>query len=151
MVCASYVQNPIYDEQTIVYSPVKLSEAKSMDESFFRPFRYCYRTWAHGAVAFRDELIEISLRWEKLGFADSCPFPLSSPDEYAAHKKDYKRLEAAHETKHSLSGLLNATPDGWEFFEAFLQHVLEDENPEDDEPIKDEDDTRELWPFDLKE
>jgi hypothetical protein len=36
----------------------KLSGPRLMDEALFRPFRYCYRTWRDGAVAFRHELIE---------------------------------------------------------------------------------------------
>ncbi|KAF1850599.1 uncharacterized protein K460DRAFT_391068 [Cucurbitaria berberidis CBS 394.84] len=143
----------------------KLSEARSMDEAFFRPFRYCQRTWEDGAVAFREELIQTSRRWKELGFAESCPFPLPTPDEYAVHQKDYKFYEAAHQLRHSLSGLLNTASDGWvhsgdweatelahrELFRGMLQEILGIEHPDDDEPIKSEEDLREIWPFELKE
>jgi hypothetical protein len=36
----------------------RLDRLRSIDESLFRPFRYCYRTWKDGAVAFRHELTE---------------------------------------------------------------------------------------------
>lgn len=91
----------------------KLATARSMDESLFRPFRYCYRTWEDGAVAFREELIQTSLRWKELGLVESCPFPLPSPDELVRHQKDYRRFEAAQQLKHSLSSLLNTASDGW--------------------------------------
>ncbi|KAF1960178.1 hypothetical protein CC80DRAFT_465850 [Byssothecium circinans] len=143
----------------------KISEPRLMDEAFFRPFRYCYRTWEDGVVAFHEELIQTSRRWKELGLAGSCPFPLPSPDEYAVHLKDYKLFEAAHELRYSLSSLLNTASDGWvppehweatesahrELFKSLLQEVLGNEHPDDDEPLRDETDVREIWPFDLKE
>jgi len=143
----------------------KLSTARSMDEALFRPVRYCYRTWEDGAVAFREELIQTSLHWKELGFAEPCPFPLPCPNELMSHKKDYKLFEAAHQLKHTLSGLLNTASDGWvpsehwestelahqELFREMLQEILANEQPDKDEPIKDEDDLREIWPFNLKE
>jgi len=143
----------------------KLSAARSMNEAHFRPFRYCYRTWEDGAAAFREELIQTSRLWKELGFAVPSPFPLPCPDEIAVHKKEYKLFEAANQLRHSLSSLLNTASDGWvpaedwertqsahrEVFEGMLQEVLRNEQPDDDEPIRGEDDLREIWPFDLKE
>ncbi|XPS81053.1 hypothetical protein M3J09_012996 [Ascochyta lentis] len=142
----------------------KLAAARSMDESLFRPFRYCYRTWEDGAVAFREELIQTSLHWKELGLLGSCPFPVPFPDELVRHQKDYKQFEAAHQLKHSLSGLLSTTSDGWvpseqweatelahrEVFAGMLQEVLGNKQPDDDEPIRSEEDLREIWPFDLE-
>ncbi|KAH6611660.1 kinase-like domain-containing protein [Boeremia exigua] len=142
----------------------KLATARSMDEAFFRPFRYCYRTWEDGAVAFREELIQTSLHWKELGLGGSCPFPLPCPNELVHHQQDYKRFEAAQQLKHSLSGLLNTAPDGWvpseqweatklahkETYAGILQEVLVNEQLDDDEPIKSEDDLKEIWPFDLQ-
>jgi hypothetical protein len=139
----------------------KLSEPRLMDESFFRPFRYCCRTWEDGVVVFREELIQTAGRWEELGLVESCPFPSPGPDEYAVHRKDYKLFEAAHELKYSLSDLLNTASDGWTppedweaaksanqgTFTGMLQDVLDNEHSDDDdEPIRDEADLREIWP-----
>ncbi|KAH8707034.1 hypothetical protein GQ44DRAFT_691782 [Phaeosphaeriaceae sp. PMI808] len=143
----------------------KLSAARSTEEAYLRPFRYCYRTWEDGAVAFREELIQTSQLWKELGFAVPSLFPLPCPDEIAVHQKEYKLFEAAHQLRHSLSSLLNTASDGWvppedwegtesahrEAFEGILQEVLGNEQPDDDEPIRGEDDLREIWPFDLKE
>lgn len=134
-----------------------------MDEALFRPFRYCYRTWRDGAVAFRHELVVTAQRWKRLGLADSCPFPTPTPKELAVHKKEYQRFVAAQELRSSLSSLLNTASDGWappedwetvekahkEMFDGMLQAVLSSEGPDDDEPIRNEEDLKEIWPFDL--
>ena len=141
----------------------KLSSPRLMDEALFRPFRYCYRTWRDGAVAFRHELIETSRHWTELGLAGSCPFATLTPEELAVHQKEYRMFEAAHDLRNNLSSLLNTASDGWvppedweatksahrEMFEEMLQAVLTNESPDDDEPIKDEGDLRAIWPFDI--
>ena len=64
-----------------------------------------------------------------------------------------------------MSSLLNTASDGWvppedwkatksahkEMFSRMLQEVLGNEDPDDDEPIRNEADLRKIWPFDLKE
>lgn len=141
----------------------KLAYAMSLDESLFRPFRYCYRTWKDGAVAFRHELIETSRLWAELGLPDSSPFPMPTPEELAVHQRYYRKFEAAQELKHELSRLMQISTDGWfpseardatllahkEMFATMLQVILAEENPDADEPIRDERDLREMWPFDL--
>lgn len=143
----------------------RLSAARSLEEAYVRSFRYYYRTWEDGAVAFREELIQTSELWKELGFAVPCPFPLPSPDEIAAHRREYKLFEAAQQLRHSLRHLLNIASDGWvpledwertqsvhrEVYEGMLQEVLGNEQPDDDEPIRGEDDLKEIWPFDLKQ
>ena len=145
------------------YLVPKLSGPRLMDEALFRPFRYCYRTWKDGAVAFRHELIETSLQWKEMVLVGSCPFPTPTPEELAMHQKDYRSFEAAHDLRNNLSSLLNTAPDGWvpskdweatesahrEVFNGMLQAVLSNETPEDDELIKDEGDLRAIWPFDI--
>jgi hypothetical protein len=143
----------------------RLSAARSTDEAHLRPFRYCYRTWEDGAVAFREELIQTSRRWKELGFAAAPPFPLPCPDDIAVHQKEYRLFETAQQLRYGLSSLLNTASDGWvpredweetesahrEVFERMLQEILGNEQPDDDEPIRGGDDLKEIWPFDLKE
>jgi hypothetical protein len=141
----------------------KLASPRVMDEALFRPFRYCYRTWKDGAVAFRHELDKTSERWEELGLVGSCPYPVPTAEELAVHQKEYKYFEAAHDLRNHLTGLLNTASDGWvpaeeletaklanrELFEMMLETVLSIKNPDDDEPLKNEGDVREIWPFEL--
>jgi hypothetical protein len=140
-----------------------LARPRLMDESPFRPYRYCYRTWKDGIVAFRHELIQTAQCWEQLGLAGACPYPLPSSEELAIHQEEYQRFTAAHELKSTLSSLLNTATDGWvppdefesarigekEMFDGILEAVLNDEDPDDDEPIRTEKDLKEIWPFDL--
>ncbi|OAG44962.1 hypothetical protein AYO21_00924 [Fonsecaea monophora] len=142
----------------------KLAGPRYLDESLFRLFRYCYRTWKDGAVAFLSELIETSQHWTSLGLPGSCPFTTPTPEEFVIHQQ-YKRFVAAQELKRDLSGLLNTTSEGWvpseawettvlahkELFANMLEAVLTDADTDDDEPIRDESDLREIWPFDLKD
>jgi hypothetical protein len=51
----------------------KLSDPRLINESLFRPFRYCYRTWKDGAAALRHELIETARLWKELGSEGQCP------------------------------------------------------------------------------
>ncbi|OCK73159.1 hypothetical protein K432DRAFT_313555, partial [Lepidopterella palustris CBS 459.81] len=140
-----------------------LAGPRLMDEALFRPFRYCYRTWRDGAVAFRHELIETAQRWKALGLADSSPFPTPTPKELAVHQKEDQRFVAAQELRSSLSSLPSTASDGWappedwetveeahkEMFNSMLQAVLSNEAPDDDEPIRNKEDLKEIWPFDL--
>lgn len=141
----------------------KLAIPRCMQDGIFRPFRYCYRTWDDGIVAFRQELIETSQDWEELGFADSCPFILPTGEEFSIHRKQYKLFEAAQNLKRDLSKLLDCASDGWvpvdsleaaqlenrAMFDGMLQAVLASEDSDDEEPVKDESTLKMIWPFDI--
>jgi hypothetical protein len=104
-----------------------------------------------------------SERWKELGLAGFSPYPVPTPEEVAVHQKEYKYFEAAHDLRNNLASLLKTASDGWapledweatelthrELFEGMLQAVLSNKNPDDDEPIKDERNLREIWPFDI--
>ncbi|KAA8645909.1 aminoglycoside phosphotransferase family protein [Aspergillus tanneri] len=141
----------------------KLSGPRLMNDSLFRPFRYCYRTWKDGAVALRHEIIKTTRLWKELGFKGQCPYSLPAPEELANHEKEYKLFEAAQHLRTDLSGLLNTASDGWvpsdswkatkiahkELFDGMLQAVLSNPDLDDDEPVKDELTLRSIWPFDI--
>jgi hypothetical protein len=145
------------------YHVPRLDLPRSMDESFFRPFRYCHRTWKDGAVAFRHELIETARLWDELGFSNPCPYPLPSSGELANHLREYRFFEAAQNLRVDLARLIDADIDGWvpcdkweeakasekQMFSGMLQAVLENEDDDPEEPIRSEADLREIWPFDL--
>ncbi|KAI2865055.1 hypothetical protein CBS12448_2343 [Aspergillus niger] len=143
-----------------------LSKPRLMDQNLFRPFRYSYRTWKDGAVALHHDLLDTSRNWGRLGFAGRCPYALTPPPELADHQKMYRLFEAAHNLRYDLAGLLNTTTDGWvptsdweaaqtahhEMFEGMLQAVLSNPDIDDpDEPVKDEETLRSIWPFDISD
>ncbi|KUL81635.1 hypothetical protein ZTR_09650 [Talaromyces verruculosus] len=151
-----------FDTCTRFFTP-KLSGPRLMDENLFRPFLYSYRTWKDGAVALQHELIETTRKWNELGFVGQSPYSLPLPNGLVKHEREYKLFVAAQELKHDLSSLLNTATDGWvpvenweatelaqrEIFNGMLTAVLSNEDPENEEPVKDEAVLRSIWPFDL--
>lgn len=82
----------------------------------------------------------------------------------ALHRKEYRCFEAAQNLKRDLSSLLDTGSDGWApsenweavkgnnaMFKGMLEAVLTNEDPDADEPIRNERDLRDIWPFDLPE
>jgi hypothetical protein len=70
----------------------KLHNARAMDETLLRPFRYCDASWTDGAAALRQELIEISQRWTELGLPGLCPYQ-PTPEELGEHEKQFEDFE----------------------------------------------------------
>lgn len=140
----------------------RLAAAKALNENLIRPFRYCHRTWKDGAVAFRQELIELSSRWEELGLPGRCPYPLPTPEELAAQRKEYEDFVEARNLNQKLASLLNTASDGWvptdcweatksahkEAFDIFLQEVREEHARDKDQMSEDK--LRKIWPFDIE-
>ncbi|PYH73311.1 uncharacterized protein BO88DRAFT_440608 [Aspergillus vadensis CBS 113365] len=141
-----------------------LSKPRLINQNLFRPFRYSYRTWKDGAAALHHDLIDTSQNWEQLGFARPCPYVVPPPHKLADHQKKYRLFEAAHNLRYDLAGLLNTATDGWvptgdweaaqtahhEMFDGMLQAVLTNPEIDDpDEPVKDEETLRSIWPFDI--
>ena len=143
----------------------KLSRPRLMGETLFRPFRYCHRTWKDGVVTFHEELIQVAQHWKELNLPDICPFILPSPGELNIHQKDFKLFEASHQLRDGLSSLLDTASDSWvpseawettksahrETFKGLLRQIMENESPDNDEPIRNEADLREICPFDLED
>ncbi|KAI9669662.1 MAG: hypothetical protein M1831_007358 [Alyxoria varia] len=151
-----------FEVGTWYYLP-RLFTSRLMDEAFFRPFRYCYRTWKDGAVAFRQELVDTTRCWNELGLPGACPFPLPEPDDWSSHQREYRLFEAAQILNRDLARVLDVATDRWapcdewervkashrETYDGALQVVLANEDPDSDEPLRTEADLREIWPFAL--
>ncbi|KAL8860622.1 MAG: hypothetical protein Q9178_002975 [Gyalolechia marmorata] len=140
----------------------RLSAARALDGNLLRPFRYCHRTWRDGAVAFRQELMEISSRWKELGLPDSCPYPLPTSDGLVVYRREFENFVAARKLKQRLICLLDTTPDGWvptEFWEATksahkeafdgIAQAMRDAEVTGDESMSEEE-LRKMWPFDIE-
>jgi hypothetical protein len=89
-----------------------------------RLFRYCHRTWVDGITVFRDELINLSTRWEEFGLPSPCPYTPPSGRALQDHEKDHQLFLQALELKESLTDQLQTTKDGW------IQSELWDETQE---------------------
>ena len=139
----------------------RLSAAKALDDDLLRPFRYCHRTWRDGAVAFRQELIDISNRWMELGLLSPCPYPLPTSDELALHQKEFEAFVTAQGLKQKLMSLLDTASDGWvpnhlwettkaAHRDAFEEVVHSVGNAEitDDQSMSIEE-LKKIWPFDI--
>ena len=140
----------------------RLAAGRALDDNLLRPFRYCHRTWKDGAVAFRQELIEISSRWKELGLPDYCPYPLPTSDDLVVYRREFEDFMAARKLKQKLMCLLDTTPDGWvptQFWEATksahkeafdeLVQAVRDAKIADDQSMS-EKELRKMWPFDVE-
>ena len=140
-----------------------LSGPRLMDETLLRPFCYSYRTWKNGAVALRHDMIEAARHWKELGLPGQCLYSLPTPNELAEHEKEYKLFEAAQVLRRDLSTLLNTASDGWvpteeweatelahrEVFTGMLEAATTNQELDEDEPVKDGETLRSIWPFDI--
>ena len=127
----------------------KLYATWRLDEDVARFFEYCHRTYRDGAGVFRQVLIDLANRWKELAQADSCPFPLPTPEEWLAHDKEYKALENAQELKNFVMNRLNTAADGWVPVNAW-EKTSEDHQKLYNEflQVMGEQELREAWPFD---
>ena len=91
----------------------KLAAARTLGDDLLRPFRCCHRTWKYGAVAIRQELTEVSNRWQELSLPDSCPYPEPEPKDLTVHKRDHEEFIKAQKLKGNLMSLLEVPSDGW--------------------------------------
>ncbi|PLB49957.1 hypothetical protein P170DRAFT_445376 [Aspergillus steynii IBT 23096] len=71
------------------------------------------------------------------------------PDLATGSKKDSTVALRHKQLRTNLSGLLNIASAGWELFDAILEAVLTNANPDGEEPVKDEKALRSIWPFDI--
>lgn len=104
--------NRLFD-LTVKFRIPKLSAARTLDGDLRRIFDYCSRTWIDGAAALRQILIEISSRWKELRLADSCLYPIPSPDALLVHQKDFQGFQTAQEFRQEVMRRLDIPSDGW--------------------------------------
>ncbi|KAJ5382009.1 uncharacterized protein N7496_004437 [Penicillium cataractarum] len=90
----------------------KLRPARLLDESLFQLFRYSHTSWRDSATALRQDIIDLSSRWDELGVSSSCPFS-PSREELGQHARDYEDLEIVRGLKRWLRRSLGTNSDGW--------------------------------------
>jgi hypothetical protein len=130
----------------------KLHNARAMDESLLRPFRYCDTSWRDSAAALRQELIDISQRWTDLGLPGPCPYQ-PTPEELCEHEKQFEDFETVQQLKLFLKRALDAESDGWVPADQWTAKVIENTKLFGEllESVKEsggsEERARALWPF----
>lgn len=136
---------------------------RSMDSNIFRPFSLCHNTWQEGAVFLRHDLIESAKDWNYLGFSGSSPYPEPTAEEKAKHKSEYENFKDVRSLKDQMATLFRAGNDGWVFLEVYdtamevqkdmyrelVKTALNPKNQEPDDAVKDEEDVRAWWPYDV--
>lgn len=143
---------------SLQYLVPKLYAARALDDTLFRPFRHCHRIWKDGAVLFMQNLIDIRIRWEKLGLAGSCPYPIPTATELSVHQRALEQFRLAKELREYLNRVLRV--DGWvptdkwektqvEHRRIFMEIVQLLRDPRQYENPMSEADVRKLWPYDL--
>lgn len=90
----------------------QLYDARAMNQTLLRPFRYCNRSWRDGAAALRQELICLSQHWTDLGLSGSCKYQ-PTPEELAEHTEQYEDFETVQLSKIFLKRALDVNSDGW--------------------------------------
>ncbi|RDL30749.1 uncharacterized protein BP5553_10094 [Venustampulla echinocandica] len=69
-------------------------------------------SWRDSATSVRQELINVSQKWQELGLPGECSY-WPSEGELKEHQKHYQDFETAQELKSRLMDMLNTTSDGW--------------------------------------
>jgi hypothetical protein len=131
----------------------ELNQARALDQTILRPFKYCGTSWRDGAVALRDELVSISREWSALGLPGSSPYQPTT-EEVARHKDRFEDLEAAMDLKMTIVQATGSDLDGWverEWFDAAVQtchelyvKLVEGQTGESKEMAES------MWPFDVR-
>ncbi|EDN08148.1 predicted protein [Histoplasma mississippiense (nom. inval.)] len=138
----------------------KLRPARLLDPSLFRLFQYCHTTWRDSAAALRQELIELSARWTKLGLQGACPFS-PTEKEVKEHARDYEDFETFQKLKLWLKHSLHTNSDGlvpndkWDAardahraaYDQWMQTARESESRGEGLTVAKAD---KLWPFDAR-
>lgn len=141
-----------------------IAKPQSMEANLFRPFFLCHNTWKDGAVFLRHDLIESAKDWNNhLGLSGSSPYPAPTAKEKEKHKKEYEFFKDIRSLRGEIASLFKATDDGWVFPEVYdlamdmqkdlymslVETALDPKNYDPNEPLKDEEDTRAVWPYDV--
>ncbi len=135
----------------------KFHEARVTDETLLRVTRYCGTSWRDSAAALRQELIELSQRWNDLGLPGKCPYQPTA-DVLENHKLQYMDFEMLQNLKLFLIRATDSNSDGWipadswetakeahrAAFDAWIQTAVENSDSD-----MNEEKARTLWPFDI--
>lgn len=91
---------------------LRLQAARAVHETLLRPFHFCYLSTRIGAAAVREDLIELSRDWNKLGLAGQSPYSPSA-EEVAEHQRQFQEYQDARNFKGGVMRMFGIASDGW--------------------------------------
>ncbi|KAL9622305.1 MAG: hypothetical protein Q9160_003316 [Pyrenula sp. 1 TL-2023] len=158
--CTAYIANLCSQtfELSVQFLAPRLASARAMNEDLIRVLRYCHRTWKDGAVVLRQELQELSERWEELGLLQLCPYPLTSGEKLKKQRREFEMFQSVLNSKKAMVEALGTTSDGWAPNETWeevqamhrtLYTMALEEVQRAQDPTFSVKDLRMTWPFDL--
>ncbi|PGH13538.1 hypothetical protein AJ80_06288 [Polytolypa hystricis UAMH7299] len=133
----------------------RLAAARKIDETLFRPFRYCHRTWRDGTVPFTHEFIQLREHWQGLGFKEDCPIPAFSSEEMHLYREQLDIYDKMLAVRQDIVEILGVEQDGctpedrWEEVREAHQHIYIYESvmaAMESEKARQE--MKMMWPFD---
>ena len=86
--------------------------ARILDDGLFRLFRYCHASWRNSAPALRQELINLSRDWSKLGLSGSYPYS-PTEEELVVHHRQFEDLENIQKLTIFATRAFDVDSDGW--------------------------------------
>jgi hypothetical protein len=95
-----------------------ISAARYTDSTLLRPLRYCSTSWRDSASAIRQDLIELSLSWAKLGLPGVCPYQ-PSLEELNNHAIAYEQFDVKQKLKDHLMEIFQTDAEGWQPMETW--------------------------------
>lgn len=133
----------------------RLWAAMEMDQTYIRLFRYCNSSWRDGAVALREEISNLSQRWQDLGLPGTCPYQ-PSEEEITEHRNDWEDYETVQRLRSFMFKIIGSNSDGWvpneqwedaqyacrDAFEQWMETMRDEADP-----TMTEEKARRLWPF----
>ncbi|KAI7085373.1 hypothetical protein KC356_g5914 [Hortaea werneckii] len=139
------------------FAPV-IGKARSLDGLLFRPFLRCNTSWRDSITAVRQDLIELSRRWNDIGLTGVCPYA-PTEDELQTHERLYTKFQTAQDLRLGLMKRLRTNSDGWVptsdwetikscHDEMFLEWLQIARHSAQEDGSLTEAKARELWPFD---
>ncbi|KAI7353314.1 hypothetical protein KC354_g11649 [Hortaea werneckii] len=93
------------------FAPV-IGKARALDELLFRPFLHCNTSRRDSITAVRQDLVELSKRWNDIGLHGDWPYA-PTEDELQTHERLYADFQTAQDLMLGLMQRLLADADGW--------------------------------------
>lgn len=92
------------------FAPV-IGRARSLDGLLSRPFFHCNTSWRDSINAVRQDLVELSGRWDDIGLLGDCPYA-PTEDELQTNERQCVEFKTAQDLKLGLMERLRTDSDG---------------------------------------